>query len=129
MRSHVSILGVLDIPLVGVSVAAKHVLKAVPFEAETHRAIETVNRRPGTDRYAVFLVDNLVFLLVVELVDDDLRALVGQRAGPGGEVPSIALLHGVDERLGPKLRRGFPWVHRCGSAYSARTASRRCEGP
>ena len=62
----------------------------------------------GQDRIVttVLLVDNLVFLLVVELVHHDLRTLIGQRAGPGGQVPGVSLPHVLGEYLCSQLRFG-----------------------
>ncbi len=86
MGGHIRIGGKLHVPLVGIGVPAEHVLEPIPFEAEAHRAVKTVNGRPGPDSYAVLLVNDLVFLLVVELVHNDLCALVGKCPTAGGEI-------------------------------------------
>ena len=64
----VGALGVLDVPLVGDRVAAEDELEAVPLEAVADRAVDAVDRRPGSNRDPVLLVDDLVHLGVVELL-------------------------------------------------------------
>ena len=46
MRRDISTLGKFHVPLVRVAVAADDDIQAIPLEAVTHRAIETVYGRP-----------------------------------------------------------------------------------
>ncbi len=89
---------VLLVPLVGLGIAADHDLHALPLQREADRAVTGVDRRPGADGHAVLLVDDRVFTLVVELVDDDLARLGREGRQPSHVVP-VVRLHEVLERV------------------------------
>ena len=65
-----------------------------------------MDRRPGPDSDAIFLVNHLVLLHVIEFMHLDLTTRVRQRARAGRDVPLVGHLHAFYEGLAAQFRRG-----------------------
>ena len=69
MDRDIRVLGIFLEPFVGIRVGAVDKFQPVPFKAEADGSIKRMDRGERTDRHAVFLIDNGILSLVVELGD------------------------------------------------------------
>ena len=96
---------VFDHPIVRVVVTREDELETIPFQRETHRAVDTVKCREGADGNTVFLVDDGVFAAVIELVDFHCQSTKIDLAQATVPVPAVKLEHAVNGGLCSQLRR------------------------
>ena len=99
MDHQVRVFGVLDEPLIRPRVAPEHETQPIPLEPVADGTIEAVDGRPTLDRDAALFIDDLVFLLVVELVGDDFSARIGKQTGSAFDVSGESFDEGIHRCL------------------------------
>jgi hypothetical protein len=105
MNGKIGTLRMLDEPLVGVGIAPENELESLPLQAEADGAIQRVDRRPGSDRDPVLLVDDLVHGRVVELRGFDVVTTLVGDALTAVEIPGHHLLEVIHCVLGASFGR------------------------
>src|ERR1700678_2145040 len=93
------------VPLVGNGIAAEDKLEAMPLERVAHGTVERMDRGPTADRHAIFLIDDLVLLAVIELVNFQIASARRNHSQAPDVVPLKSFLEFLDEMSRPQLGR------------------------
>ena len=100
MNHDIGILGVSGEPGVGVGVAAEDDLVTIPRERVANPAVAGMYCRPRANGDAVFLVNDLVLTLVVELVGNDFARNRIDLDRTSHVIPVVGLQEVLDEICG-----------------------------
>src|SRR5210317_58058 len=113
--SKISILCILDVPLVRNGVATEYELYSLPFQNVADRAVDGVDCRYRPYDNPVFLIHNFIDLAVVEFSHLDGAATGGDDPESPRIIPAKSILQFFDEMFGPQLRfrsAGSPNIER-----------------
>lgn len=99
----------IDVPLVGISVATVDEFHSVPFQNSTNGTVKTMNGRDAANDDVVFVIDHFDDAVESKLGHSKLSSAKINHAGSSSDIPLVHLLHSFHAVFRAELRFGSAW--------------------